>query len=110
MKHLLFAVFENTKDTPNIIHALARNNINGTVLASTSLKHFLTDLEENEINFITLRHLEKVNFEDNTTFYALLEENEITLATKIIREETKHFSCIKGGMFVVPVEQYEGSF
>ncbi len=110
MKHLLFAVFENTKYTPDIINELARNGINGTVLASTSLKHFLSDLEDNEINFMTLRHLEKINFEDNTTFYALLEEKEIELATSIIRNKSEKFIKVRGGMFVLPVEQYEGSF
>ncbi len=110
MKHLLFAVFENTKYTPDIIHELAKNGINGTVLASTSLKHFLSDIEDNEINFMTLRHLEKINFEDNTTFYALLEEEQIALATTIIRNKSEKFTKVRGGMFVVPVEQYEGSF
>lgn len=110
MKHLLFAVFENGTDTRDMIHELARNGINGTVLASTSLKHFMNDLEGNEMNFISLRHLEKISFEDNTTFYALLEEEQIEVAKTIIREQTKQFNKVKGGMFVLPIETYEGSF
>lgn len=110
MKHLLFAVFENTQYTRDMIRELARNGINGTVLASTSLKHFMNDIEDNEINFISLRHLEKVSFEDNTTFYALLEEEQIHIAQDIIREQTQRFTKVKGGMFVLPVETYEGSF
>lgn len=110
MKHLLFAVFENVNGTSDIIHSLARNNINGTVLASTSLKHFLNDLEHDEISFVSLRHIEKVTFEDNTTFYTLLEEDEIENALNIIREATGNFKKIRGGMFVLPVERYEGSF
>ncbi len=110
MKHLLFAVFENNKYTHDVIHSLTNNHINGTVLASTSLKHFVNDLEDNEIQFMTLRHLEKISYEDNTTFYALLDEDQIDLATSLIREGTEKFSKVRGGMFVVPVEKYEGSF
>ena len=109
MKHLLFAVFENTDEAKELIHKLAEQGINGTVLASTSLRHILHSLEE-ERSFITLRHLEKMQFEDNTTFYTLLEEKDLELAQNIIREETNHFKTIKGGMFVLPVEKYEGSF
>ena len=109
MKHLLFAVFENTDEAKELIHKLAEQGINGTILASTSLRHILHSLEE-ERSFITLRHLEKMQFEDNTTFYTLLEEKDLELAQNIIREETDHFKKIKGGMFVLPVEKYEGSF
>ncbi|MCQ2792907.1 MAG: hypothetical protein MJ221_00600 [Bacilli bacterium] len=109
MKHLLFAVFENSNLTHDIIQELAENGINGTVLASTSLKHFMNDLD-NDVHFVSLRHFEKVNYEENTTFYTLLEENQIELATSIIRDLSGKFTKIKGGMFVVPVEKYEGSF
>ncbi len=110
MKHLLFAVFENNKYTHDVICALTNNNINGTVIASTSLKHFLSDLEENEIQFMTLRHLEKYSHEENTTFYTLLDEEEIDIATQLIKETTDSFSKVKGGLFVLPIERYEGSF
>lgn len=109
MKHLLFAVFENTDDTQDLIQELSNKGINGTVLASTSLRHILKSIEE-ERSFITLRQLEKHQFEDNTTFYTLLDEDELVLAQNIIRDFTNHFSKIKGGMFVLPVEKYEGSF
>ncbi len=109
MKHLLFAVFENSNLTHDIIHELAANGINGTVLASTSLKHFMDD-HENNLDVITLRHIHKVNYEENTTFYTLLEENQIELATSIIRDLSCKFTKVKGGMFVLPVEKYEGTF
>ncbi len=109
MKHLLFAVFENSDAAREVIHKLAESGFNGTVLASTSLRHIWHSLDENE-TFITLRHLEKMQFEDNTTFYTLLEEKELEEALEIIRKHTDHFKKVKGGMFVLPVERYEGSF
>ncbi len=109
MKHLLFAVFENTEGTQDLIHELAESDINGTVLASTSLRHILHSIEEDR-SFITLRQLEKRTFEDNTTFYTVLDEDKLEQAQEIIRKGTNHFKDIKGGMFVLPVEKYEGSF
>ncbi|MFA5283458.1 MAG: hypothetical protein WC366_03000 [Bacilli bacterium] len=110
MKHLLFAVFENGECTKKVINALSRSGINGTAIASTSLKHILHSIQEDSQDFITLRHLEQAAFEDNTTFYSVLEEKEIRLAQEIIRDVTDHFKKNKGGMFVLPLEDYEGSF
>lgn len=109
MKHLLFAVFENGDESKEIIHELAKSGINGTVLASTSLRHILHSIEE-ERSFITLRHLEKMQFEDNTTFYTLLDEDKLEMAQNIIRKGSDNFKKLKGGFFVLPVETYEGSF
>ena len=109
MKHLLFAVFENSDETKEVIQQLAEYGINGTVLASTSLRHILHSIEE-ERSLLTLRHLEKMQFEDNTTFYTLLDEDVLEVAQEIIRRETDHFHKVKGGMFILPVEKYEGSF
>lgn len=110
MKHLLFAVFENTALTNDLVHELSKNDINGTVLASTSLKHMNSNIEEDEVHFLSLRHIDKMHLEDNVTFYAILEDSKINEATSIIRKETEKFTKIKGGMFVLPIESYEGSF
>ena len=109
MKHLLFAVFENGDVTKEVINALSRSGINGTAIASTSLKHILHTIQEDR-QFITLRQLESATFEDNTTFYSVLDEKEIKQAKQIIIDLTDHFKKIRGGMFVVPLEEYEGSF
>lgn len=109
MKHLLFAVFENTDESQDLIHELAEKGINGTAIASTSLRHILHSIEE-ERTFITLRQLEKQQFEDNTTFYTLIDEDKLEEVLSIIRKGTNNFKDIKGGMFVLPVERYEGSF
>jgi uncharacterized protein YaaQ len=109
MKHLLFAVFENTDESQDLIHELAEKGINGTAIASTSLRHILHSIEE-ERTFITLRQLEKQQFEDNTTFYTLIDEDKLEEVLSIIRKGTNNFKDIRGGMFVLPVERYEGSF
>lgn len=110
MKHLLFAVFENAPLTNDIIHELSKNDINATVLASTSLKHMNSNIEEDEVHFLSLRHIDKLHLEDNITFYAILEEDDIKKASDIIRNVSDKFNKVKGGMFVLPIESYEGSF
>jgi len=109
MKHLLFAVFENSAKTSDLIQVLSESGFNGTVLMSTSLKHFYHTIESDH-SLLTLRHFDRLSFEDNTTFYAILDDKNLVKAQEIIRERTKHFEEIKGGMFVIPVENYEGSF
>jgi regulatory protein YycH of two-component signal transduction system YycFG len=109
MKKLLFAVFENEEDTVEIITKLAQHHINGTAIESSSLKHILDSTQETS-DFISLRHLTHAIFEDNATFYSVLNEDTLAIAQDIIRQETANFTKIKGGMFVLPIESFEGTF
>lgn len=110
MKHLLFVVLENTKDTHELIHELAFSGFNGTVISSKSMKHVLEDENEDMPHFISLAHLSSNNFSANTTIYFILEDEQLEKVKTIIREQTKGFTTTKGGMFATPIESYEGSF
>lgn len=110
MKHLLFVVLENKKETNDLIHTLSKNGFNGTVLSSTSLKHVIHDEEEDTPSFFSLAHLSENRFVHNTTIYFILESKELDDVQKLVREYTENFNKIKGGMFATPVESYEGSF
>lgn len=109
MKHLVFAVLENHIITENVLKELSHSGYNGTVMLSTSLKHTLTNDGEIPM-FVNLSHLEKDRFENNTTFYICVEEEHVEDVLNIIREQTEHFTACKGGMFVIPLERFEGSF
>lgn len=109
MKKLLFAVFENEEDTVEIITRLAQHGINGTAIESASLKRIYDSAQEDS-TFISLRHLSHAVFEDNATFYSVLDEDKLKIAQDIIREMTENFKTIKGGMFVLPIESFEGTF
>lgn len=110
MKHLLFTTLENTKETHDLIHFLSERGYNGTVLSSTSLKHILHDENEDVPSFISLAHVHENKFVQNTTIYFILDDKEVEFVQNEIRKATDSFEKTKGGMFVVPVENYEGSF
>ena len=110
MKHLLFTVLENKKETHDLIRDLSRLGYNGTVLSSTSLKHVLQDEREDTLSFISLSHIHENRFVQNTTIYFILEDDELKEVQDKIREFTSGFTTVKGGMFSTPIESYEGSF
>lgn len=110
MKHLLFVVLENTKDTHDLIHELSLLGFNGTVISSKSMKHILADENEDMPHFISLAHLSSNSFSSNTTIYFILEDDGLEKVKNLIREFTKGFTTTKGGMFATPIESYEGSF
>ena len=110
MKHLLFVVLENKKETNELIFALSKKGFNGTVLSSTSLKHVIHDEEEDVLSFVSLAHLSENKFVHNTTIYFILEDDKISEIQEIIRDLTGKFTLIKGGMFSTPIESFEGSF
>lgn len=110
MKHLLFTILENTKETHDLIHHLSNIGYNGTVLSSTSLKHILHDENEDVPSFFSLAHIHENKFVQNTTIYFILEDDELEEVKSEIRKYTNNFTNTKGGMFALPIESYEGSF
>ncbi len=109
MKHLIFAVLENSHAAEETLMKLSKMGYNGTVIPSTSLKHTLENDGEVPM-FVNLSLFEHGKFENNTTLYIVAEENQVEDVQNIIRESTKHFTRCRGGMFVIPLESYEGSF
>lgn len=109
MKKLLFAVFENEDETVEIITRLANQGINGNAIESASLKKIF-DSTQDDTTFLSLRHISHSIFEDNATFFSVLNEDKLKIAEDIIREMTCNFTKIKGGMFVIPIEYFEGTF
>ena len=109
MKHLLFAILESGHIGEEILHNLSKEGYNGTVIPSTSLKHTLE--HEGDIPmFFNLALFESNKFENNITLYLILDEEQIEDVKNIINKHTNHFKNCHGGMFVVPLESYEGSF
>ena len=110
MKHLLFVVLENKPATTDIIHELSKKGFNGTILSSTSVHNFILDEEEDVPSFFSLTHISENKFVHNTTLYFILEEEKMDEVQQIIRDFTKNFTKVKGGMFKTPIQSFEGSF
>ena len=109
MKHLIFSILENGSKCEEVLSSLSKAGYNGTVIASTSLKHSLAN--EGEVPmFFNLALIESNKFENNTTLYIVAEEKEVNDVKEIRKKHTNNFKDCKGGMFVVPLESFEGSF
>ena len=110
MKYLLFVVLENTSHTSQLIKSLSEEGINGTVMSSTSLKHVFEDEREDTLHFVSLSHIDQHKLTQNTTVYFILDEKNLEHVKNVVRETTENFTNTKGGMFVTPLESFEGSF
>jgi hypothetical protein len=110
MKVLLFAVLENGDQTEKLLTVLSRDGYNGTVIPTSSLKHVLMGRHEEEPAFLSLSALADNTFEGNTTLYIVVDQEKLEKLQNDIRKYTDRFKKVKGGMFVVPVETFEGSF
>ena len=110
MKHILFVVLENKTATEDVIHKLAEEGFNGTILSSTSVHNYVLDEEEDTPSFFSLAHLSENKFVHNTTLYFILDDEKVAKVQQIIREITENFTKVKGGMFKTPIESFEGSF
>ena len=110
MKQLLFVVLENKPETEEVIHELSNRGFNGTILSSTSVHNFMLDEEDDVPSFFSLAHISEKKFVHNTTLYFILEEDKLAEVQQIIRDITKNFTKVKGGMFKTPISSFEGSF
>ena len=111
MKHLLIAILEDNEYSASLLRKLSAEGYNATVLSSTSLHHVLHDEAADTPLFITMNMLtSKHQFEENTTIMCVLDEKELVKVQEIIRKETDHFTLTNGGMFSLPIENFEGSF
>ena len=110
MKQLLFVVLENKPETEEAIHELSNRGFNGTILSSTSVHNFMLDEEDDVPSFFSLAHISEKKFVHNTTLYFILEEDKLAEVQQIIRDITKNFTKVNGGMFKTPISSFEGSF
>ena len=54
-------------------------------------------------------HEQLVTFTENLV-KSLVSDPELVKVQEIIRKETDHFTLTNGGMFSLPIENFEGSF
>lgn len=109
MKHLIFAVINRHDVTEDTLEALSDKGFNGTVIASSSLRKTLANGGEIPM-FLNLQTVEETKYEGNTTIYIVVDEEKVEEVLSTIRKSTKNFTLSDGGMFVLPLERFEGSF
>ncbi len=109
-KYRLVLILENNDQTVDLLSDLAHKGFNATVLIAKSLKHILDEDEHDDDRlFISLRHLKGTNTNDSTFAYFILDKEELDKVQELVREETNHFTKIKGGMYYSEITNFEGS-
>jgi hypothetical protein len=110
MKTAVFVVFELGAKLDGLIKSLSDKGYNGAIIPSSSFSSSLLTGNEDEPMTMNLTDLSSKVSHGNPTFMTLVEEKNLPEVKSIINEYTDHFRRIKGGMFGVPLDFFEGSF
>ncbi len=108
MKVLYFIVLKNDRIRNRVMKALDGIKVNGVVLASTSVRHALLESNIEPLpDFGALRHVvENVHY-NKSTILTVVDEEQIELVKKTVKEASKGCGENAGRMYTVPVSNYE---
>ncbi|MBP5217110.1 MAG: hypothetical protein J6038_04670 [Bacilli bacterium] len=109
MKVMLFCVFEDSRETQQMLSSLQEDGYNGTLMGASSVNHAFSRKADGVASYSLSDFAEGVK-DPNLTAFFLLEEEELRKVQSIIREKTENFQKIHGMMVVLPATSYEGSF
>lgn len=108
MKKELNLVLKNSEKAFATLEELKKEGFNATVVSTESLRHAI-DYYPEENHFINLRYIEQNNMTQSVLCLFIVEENQLDVIKKVIREYTNNFNDIKGFMFSRNISDYEGS-
>ena len=109
MKRGLYLVLKSNEQAYVIFEKLINEGYNATIVSGESLRHAVEDYPE-EHHFFNLRQLNDVkNFKESVMCMFVADEKEIEFIKQTIRDYTDNFKSIKGFMYSIPLEDYEGS-
>ncbi|MCF0113625.1 MAG: hypothetical protein HUJ60_06610 [Bacilli bacterium] len=110
MKHILYLFLKNGPMALQAFSEIKEKGFNGTIIETASLRHALEDRFEDHPLFFSLSQWESMMNSGESTLSMYIVDDEHLLALKeTIRHATGHFETIKGGMFSMPIENYEGT-
>lgn len=107
MEKVLYLVLKNSKKTFDVLEELKDQGFNGTVIGSNSLRHTMNAFPE-EHHFLSLRHLEDVDVSESVLCMFVWKEEVIEVIKNEIRRLTHDFKDIRGFMFSLPLNDFEG--
>lgn len=108
MKKLLFCILDSTPKSQELLRTLSKEGYNGTVMNTVGMHHVLPKLNGGAA--ISLSTMVEDEPRGNLTLFIIIEEDEMPKLKERIRELTNNFEDIKGGMFGLPLESFEGTF
>lgn len=110
MKQLLFVILQNTDKAQGLFKELHARGYNGTTLSTSSISRTLLEDPTFEPIIGNLRQVVNSGFESNIALYIILDEARVDEVKGLIRKYTDHFQNTHGGMAVIPLVSFEGSF
>ena len=110
MKQLLFVILQNTDAAHRLFRELHERGFNGTTSSTSSISRTLLEDPDFEPMIGNLRQVISSGFEKNVSLYIILDEARVEEVKAIIRNATKGFKETHGGMAVIPLVSFEGSF
>jgi hypothetical protein len=110
MKQLLFVILQNSDQAHGLFKELHARGYNGTTASTSSISRTLLDDPTFEPIIGNLRQVVNSGFESNISLYIILEESRLEEVQSLIRKYTDNFQTTHGGMAVIPLIKFEGSF
>jgi uncharacterized protein YaaQ len=110
MKQLVFVILQNTDAAHRLFKDLHAHGYNGTTASTSSISRTLLEDPDFEPIIGNLRQVISSGFEKNVALYIIVEENRVEEVKKLIRQATDSFTSTRGGMAVIPLVSFEGSF
>ena len=109
MKVMLYAVLDHVAETEQLLRTLSIKGYNGTVIPTSGLHHVLPKFKDQSAA-ISLAMMVDDLPEGNITLFIVIDEEKVDDLKQEIRMATHNFTYVKGGMVVLPLLSYEGSF
>jgi len=110
MKQLLFAILQNTEAANRLFRELHARGYNGTTAATSSISRTLLEDPDFEPIIGNLRQVISSGFEKNVSLFIIIDEIHVEEVKTLIRQATAGFTKTRGGMAVIPLLSFEGSF
>jgi hypothetical protein len=110
MKQLLFVILQNTDHAHALFRELHNRGYNGTTASTSSISRTLLEDPNFEPMIGNLRQVVNSGFESNISLYIILDETKMEEVKQLIRKFTDHFQATHGGMAVINLASFEGSF
>lgn len=109
MKRILYLFLENGPHALKVLETVKGSGFNGTLVGAASIKHALEEKLPEEHSFFSLYNWEAESDKESTFSMYIVEEEHLAPLKQAIRAATKDFREVKGAMFSLPIEDYEGT-
>jgi len=110
MKRILFLFLENGSAAIRALENIRSSGFNGTLVGGASLRHALEGKLPEEHSFFHLANWEAENEDESTVSMFIVDDSELDVLKNTIRDYTEHFQAVRGAMFSISLNDYEGAF